>query len=94
MAEADGTRHTAHGRYLSLDRPRELRFRLDPVGSDGKPLFGAEHEVGLTRHAAGTRLRMAAHVTGIAGEAAVPALAGMRIGWEQSLDKLAEHLRA
>jgi uncharacterized protein YndB with AHSA1/START domain len=36
MQEADGSRHTASGRFLSLDAPRTLSFELAALGSDGE----------------------------------------------------------
>jgi uncharacterized protein YndB with AHSA1/START domain len=88
MTEGDGTRHRSDGRFLTLRAPGELRFELAPLDDGGTPMFSAEHDVHLTPSGSGTRLAMTIRVTGH-GPAAAPALAGMRIGWEQLLDKLA-----
>jgi uncharacterized protein YndB with AHSA1/START domain/DNA-binding transcriptional ArsR family regulator len=87
MAEGDGTRHRAEGRFLELTPPSELRFELAPLGPDGAPLFSATHELRLEPRRGRTRLTMTIRVSGESA-AAGPALAGMRIGWGQSLDKL------
>jgi len=88
FAEGDGTRHASEGRVLEADRPRHLRFALAPVGPDGRPLFSATHDLRLRRRGRGTTaLELDIVVTDARPEAA-PALAGMEIGWGQSLAKL------
>jgi len=88
LAEGDGTRHRAAGQFLRLEPFRVLVFELSPQDPDGRPLFTVRHTVRLT--SAGDRTVVALRVTAHdpAGNAA-PALAGLRIGWEQTLDKLA-----
>jgi uncharacterized protein YndB with AHSA1/START domain/DNA-binding transcriptional ArsR family regulator len=89
--EGDGARHIATGRFVTLERPAGLRFELGPLGPDGNRLFAATHDVRLAEHDRGTRLSLAIRVTAVTPEAA-PALAGMRLGWQQSLSKLAAEL--
>lgn len=91
LAEGDGTRHQASGRFLALVAPRALTFELAPLDAGGTPLFSALHEVRIARRGAGSRLSMAARVSHPRPEA-TPALAGMELGWRQTLDKLAAHL--
>ncbi len=91
MAEGDGTRHRAEGRFLELTEPRTLSFELAPLGPSDAPLFSATHELILEARKATTRLTMTIRVSG-GSAAAAPALAGMKIGWGQSLDKLADEL--
>jgi uncharacterized protein YndB with AHSA1/START domain/DNA-binding transcriptional ArsR family regulator len=88
MAEGDLARHTAVGRYLTLEKPRALSFELGPLGPDGKPLFSAVHRVRLAAHPRGTRISLTIRL-GDATPAAAPAIAGLRPGWTQLLDKLA-----
>jgi uncharacterized protein YndB with AHSA1/START domain/DNA-binding transcriptional ArsR family regulator len=91
LEEADGNRHVATGRFLELRPRKSLRFELAPLDGDGVALFSAVHDVELTRHGTGTRLSLVIRVTNARPEAA-PALAGMHLGWNQLLDKLAEYL--
>jgi uncharacterized protein YndB with AHSA1/START domain len=89
LAEGDGTRHVAAGRFHALDRPSALSFDLAPLGPGDVPLFSASHDVRLTRRGAGTELALTIEVTG-AGPEAAPAVAGIGLGgWEQLLDQLA-----
>jgi uncharacterized protein YndB with AHSA1/START domain/DNA-binding MarR family transcriptional regulator len=91
LEEGDGTRHTAIGHFVTLDRPAVLRFELGPLGPDKTQLFSASHDVRLAQRDTGTRLSLAIRVTTVTPEAA-PALAGMRLGWQQTLSKLEAEL--
>lgn len=91
LAEGDGTRHVAEGRFMALRRPRALSFALAPLGADGGPLFSAVHEVRIGRRGEGAKLTMTVDVRDARPEAA-PALAGMEPGWSQTLDRLVETL--
>jgi uncharacterized protein YndB with AHSA1/START domain/DNA-binding transcriptional ArsR family regulator len=88
MTEGDGTRHLAVGRYLALTRPKALSFELAPAGPNGEPLFSAVHRVHLTAQPRGTRLSLTIRLGGVPA-AAAPAIAGLRPGWQQLLEKLA-----
>ena len=91
MAEGDGALHVATGRYLALSPPSGLSFELAPIDPTGQPLFDARHTVRLSRRDQGTPLSLTiriAHLT----PAAIPAVAGLRLGWSQLLDKLAREL--
>jgi uncharacterized protein YndB with AHSA1/START domain/DNA-binding transcriptional ArsR family regulator len=92
LIEGDGTRHEAAGRFLALSRPRSLRFELAPLDPSGQPLFRAVHEVRLAQRGQRTRLALTIHVRDVQREAA-PAVAGIALGWEQTLDKLNAQLR-
>jgi uncharacterized protein YndB with AHSA1/START domain len=92
LIEGDGTRHEAAGRFLALSRPRSLSFELAPLGTSGKPLFRAIHEVRLAQRGQQTRLELTIHLSDVEAEAA-PAVAGIPLGWEQTLDKLEAQLR-
>jgi uncharacterized protein YndB with AHSA1/START domain/DNA-binding transcriptional ArsR family regulator len=91
MAEGDGTRHVATGRYLDLKRPSSLSFELAPMGPTGTPLFDARHTVRLTPRAQMTALSLTIRITHLTPDA-IPAVAGMRLGWSQLLNKLAREL--
>jgi uncharacterized protein YndB with AHSA1/START domain/DNA-binding transcriptional ArsR family regulator len=88
MQEGDGARHAAAGHVIAADAPRALDFEMAPLGPDGTPLFSASHAVRLRPHRGGTDLTLDIRIDR-STEAAAPAIAGMRIGWEQSLRKLA-----
>jgi len=91
MAEGDSTRHAAAGRYLALEKPRRLSFELAPLGAGGKPLFSAVHRVRLATQPRGTTISLTVKL-GDVSPATAPAIAGLRPGWKQLLDKLAREL--
>jgi uncharacterized protein YndB with AHSA1/START domain/DNA-binding transcriptional ArsR family regulator len=91
LAEGDGTRHVAEGRFVDLRRPRSLSFALAPLGADGRPLFDAVHDVRIGRRGEGAKLTMTVDVRDVRPEA-TPVLAGMEPGWSQTLDRLVETL--
>jgi uncharacterized protein YndB with AHSA1/START domain/DNA-binding transcriptional ArsR family regulator len=92
MADADGTRHKASGRFVALSRPRAMTFELAPLDPSGEPLFSAINQVRLARRRQRTELRLTIRVSKIQIRAA-PALAGIPFGWEQTLDKLEAELK-
>jgi uncharacterized protein YndB with AHSA1/START domain len=92
MVEGDGARHEAAGRFVALSRPRSLSFELAPLDAAGQPLFHAVHEVRLAPRGQQTRLTLTIHLSDVPREAA-PAIAGIALGWEQTLDKLKAQLR-
>jgi uncharacterized protein YndB with AHSA1/START domain/DNA-binding transcriptional ArsR family regulator len=92
LIEGDGTRHEAAGRFLALARPRSLSFELAPLDASGEPLFRAVHELRLAQRGQQTRLALTIQLRDVPPEAA-PAVAGIALGWEQTLDKLTAHLR-
>jgi uncharacterized protein YndB with AHSA1/START domain/DNA-binding transcriptional ArsR family regulator len=91
IAEGDGTLHPAAGRYLTVTPPRALSFELAPLGSAGAPLFSATYRVRLAEHAGHTELTLTVKL-GDAMPVAAPAIAGLRPGWRQLLEKLAREL--
>jgi uncharacterized protein YndB with AHSA1/START domain/DNA-binding transcriptional ArsR family regulator len=92
MAEGDGTRHAAAGRFVAVSRPGALTFELAPDDGAGGPLFSALHDVRLESSGPRTRLRLAVRVSDVPAQAA-PAVAGIALGWEQTLEKLEAELR-
>lgn len=91
IAERDGTRHTAVGEFTALNRPHSLSFDLAPLDTRGRRHFAASYDVRLRRHRGDTELRLRITVSNARREAA-PVVAGLAIGWEQLLDKLAATL--
>jgi uncharacterized protein YndB with AHSA1/START domain len=92
LAEGDGRRYPARGRFLDLERPTRLAFELAPLGPDGQPLFSARYRLRLSATARGTSLDLRITVTNVV-PAAAPALAGMRLGWSQLLHNLTEEVK-
>lgn len=91
MQEGDGTRHTSRGRFIDLTPREHLRFELGPLAPDGAQILSAVHDLRLNYQGKRTKLTLTIRVTS-ASPGAVPALAGMRLGWEQLLDKLEQAL--
>lgn len=87
MQEGDGTKYASQGRFIELRRPTHLRFELGPIGPDGAPLLLAVHDLSLASQRKRTRLSLTIRIISARTEA-VPALAGMNLGWNQLLDKL------
>jgi len=91
LAEGDGATHIATGRVAAATRPSALDFGMAPLGPDGAPLFHATYALRLDPHDDGTDLTLDIAID-LSTEAAAPAIAGMRLGWQQSLDRLARTL--
>jgi uncharacterized protein YndB with AHSA1/START domain/DNA-binding transcriptional ArsR family regulator len=94
LSERDGTKHESVGRFLELTRPSRLRFELGPLGPgpDREPLFMATHDVRLSDDdEQRTRLSLTIRIRE-ATATAVPAVAGIQLGWGQLLKKLARAL--
>jgi uncharacterized protein YndB with AHSA1/START domain/DNA-binding HxlR family transcriptional regulator len=87
MQEGDGTRYATRGHFAELQPPRRLGFELAAIGADGAPLLCAVYVLTLAGRRDRTRLSLRIRVTN-ASPAAVPALAGMELGWNQLLDQL------
>ncbi|TMF34233.1 MAG: metalloregulator ArsR/SmtB family transcription factor [Chloroflexi bacterium] len=87
MQEGDGTRHASRGRFLDVEPPKHLRFELGPIDPDGRALLTAVYDLTLVSQRGRTNLVLTIRVTS-ATQAAVPALAGLELGWRQLLDKL------
>jgi uncharacterized protein YndB with AHSA1/START domain/DNA-binding transcriptional ArsR family regulator len=91
LAEGDGTRHSAEGRFVVVRPPTRLSFEFGPLAPDGNRLFSAVHELALTGDGGGTALVLAIQITESTAGAA-PAVAGLELGWHQLLGKLAAAL--
>lgn len=93
LREGDGAEYVASGEFVKVDPPSWLVFVLSPLGPDGEPLFRSRHEVTLRPGSGTVALEMTIEADDIRAEAA-PALAGIEIGWNQQLDRLAALLEA
>lgn len=91
LAEGDGTTFAATGHVTDATEPRALDFEMSPLGPDGEPLFTAAYALRLEPDPDGTRLELELRVLS-STPAAAPAVAGLRPGWEGSLDRLARAL--
>lgn len=88
LAEGDGTRHRASGRFLAVEAPHRLDFELSPVDPAGRPVFRGAYSVRLTAAGPDTVIGLRIRADRFT-PAAAPAVAGLRFGWQQTLDKLA-----
>jgi uncharacterized protein YndB with AHSA1/START domain/DNA-binding transcriptional ArsR family regulator len=91
LEEGDGARHAAAGTVTAAAAPRALDYEMAALAPDGARLFAASHALRLRPAPAGTDLTLDIRIDA-STEAAAPAIAGMRTGWEQSLDRLARTL--
>jgi uncharacterized protein YndB with AHSA1/START domain len=91
MAEGDGTRHRARGHFTDVEPADRLGFVLAPEDTAGQALFSVTHTVRFTAAESGTTVTLQVRATDPEPDAA-PALAGLRLGWQQTLDKLAAEL--
>ncbi|MFF2053110.1 metalloregulator ArsR/SmtB family transcription factor [Leifsonia sp. NPDC058194] len=89
LREGGGAEYTSTGHVVEAAAPARFVFELAPIDAAGTPLFRAVHTVGLApaSDGAATLLVFDIDVTGIT-DAAAPAVAGLRPGWDQLLDRL------
>ena len=92
-AGAGRERHPFDGRFIELDKPERLVMRTWIKLPDGSTWFEVEHTARFEEIDGRTILRFQAVVVE-AREDAIGPLSGMEMGWSQSLDKLAAHVRA
>lgn len=93
MRGADGSDHPFDGRFVALDEPERLVMRTWVNCADGGVWFEVEHSARFEEIDGRTLMRFEAVVVQ-AREDAIGPLSGMEMGWSQSLDKLAAHVRA
>ena len=77
------------GRFVEFYPPYRFHFTSGPVDNDGRQIFETWTSVFFEEVEGGTEVVLDVHVTKTTPEAAMY-LKGMREGWSQSLDKLAE----
>lgn len=87
MQDADGTRYISEGTIEEVMRPERFSFTLSPLGAAGEKLFEAHHTVTLISTGTGTELQLDIRLTASTA-AAASYIAGIELGWRQSLAKL------
>ncbi|HEX5228654.1 MAG TPA: SRPBCC domain-containing protein [Bryobacteraceae bacterium] len=93
MRGPDGMVHPMSGTVVEIVPPERLVFRSAAIGPGGQPLFETLNVVTFAQEAKNkTKLTVHAKASNVRPEAA-PALAGMEIGWNMSLDRLAVELQ-
>jgi uncharacterized protein YndB with AHSA1/START domain len=91
MRGPDGTIYPMAGRVLEIYPPYRLLFTAAALDGQGKPMFENWNSVFFEEVEGGTRVTLDVHVMSQT-ELAPQYLKGMRDGWSQSLDKLAEYV--
>jgi uncharacterized protein YndB with AHSA1/START domain len=89
MRGPDGTVYPMTGVYTEIIEPERLAFTSGALDKKGQPLFEVLTTVTFTEHAGKTTLKLHARVVK-ATPAAAPHLAGMQVGWTQTIDRLSE----
>jgi uncharacterized protein YndB with AHSA1/START domain/DNA-binding transcriptional ArsR family regulator len=87
LREGDGAEYAAIGSVENAEEPHDLSFTLTSLGGDGSPLFTIGYRVVLRAHGSEVLLALSMTVSD-ALPAAAPAVAGIEIGWRQTLDRL------
>ncbi|HET6329432.1 MAG TPA: SRPBCC domain-containing protein [Holophagaceae bacterium] len=91
MRAPDGTVYPMTGILQELAEPERIIFTSAALGLDGKPLFEVLNTITLAEEGGRTKLMVHARVAEVSA-GALPYLAGMEVGWSQSLDRLEGHL--
>jgi uncharacterized protein YndB with AHSA1/START domain len=91
MRAPDGTVYPMTGEYREVVEPERIVFISAALDSEGKPMFEVLTTVTLAENARRTTLTMRAQVVKTTGKAA-QYIAGMEVGWTQSLERFAKHL--
>jgi uncharacterized protein YndB with AHSA1/START domain len=89
MRAPDGTVYPMSGRYHEIVKPERIVFSSGALDAEGKPMFDIMSTVTLSDVGGKTSLKLEAKVTSMTA-LAPQHLSGMREGWSQSLDRLAE----
>jgi uncharacterized protein YndB with AHSA1/START domain len=92
MSAPKGVVYPMIGRFVEIDRPHRLVFRVCPLDERGRPMLEVLNSVTFTEVNGGTEITLVATVT-MTTPAAAKAIGGMSQGWSQSLDRLAEVVR-
>jgi uncharacterized protein YndB with AHSA1/START domain len=91
MRGPDGTVYPMTGVYREVVEPERLVFTSAALDKEGNPLFEVLNTVTFAEHAGRTTLTLQARVVKTTA-AAAPHLAGMEVGWSQSLERLEAHV--
>ena len=89
MRAPDGVIYPMTGVYHEIVEPERLVFTASALDAGGNPLFEQLTTVTFAEHGGKTKLTVHASFSKIRPEAA-PHLAGAEMGWNMSLDRLAE----
>ncbi len=87
MRGPNGVIYPMTGVYQEIVKPERLIFKSAAMDDKGKPLFEVLNTITFTEQGGKTTLVMHASVSNARPEAA-PHLAGMEVGWTQSLERL------
>jgi uncharacterized protein YndB with AHSA1/START domain len=91
MRGPDGTVYPMTGVYQEIVEPERLVFPSAALDGEGDPLFEVLTTVTFAEQGGKTKQILRARVIKSTAEAA-PYLAGMEVGWTQSLERLAQSL--
>jgi uncharacterized protein YndB with AHSA1/START domain len=91
MRGPDGTIYPMTSVYQEVVNDQRLVCRSSPLDEQGQPLFEVEHTVTFVEQDGRTTLTLHVRVVKATDKAA-PYLAGMKAGWTQSLERLAENV--
>lgn len=91
MQAPDGQRFPMTGVIDELEPPERFAYRFEAHVTDAGPALRGRNALVLIETDGHTDLTLTARAEGLAPEAAAM-LAGMEIGWSQTLDKLVAHL--
>jgi uncharacterized protein YndB with AHSA1/START domain len=92
MKAPDGTVYPMSGRIVEFYAPYRFHFTSTPLDKDGNAIFETWTSVFLEEKEGGTEVTLDVHVMSMT-EAAPMYLRGMKEGWSQSLEKLAQLLK-
>jgi uncharacterized protein YndB with AHSA1/START domain len=88
MRGPDGTEYPMRGVYKEIVAPERLVFSNFPVDTEDRPLMDGMTTVTFTERNDGTEMTLHTSVLGL-GPYAGRMIAGMGVGWAQSIDRLA-----
>jgi uncharacterized protein YndB with AHSA1/START domain len=91
MKAPDGTVYPMTGRIVEYYAPYRFHFRATPLDKEGKAIFETWNSIFLEELRGGTGMMLDIHVMSMT-DVAPMYLKGMKEGWNQSLDKLAQLL--
>jgi uncharacterized protein YndB with AHSA1/START domain len=91
MRGPDGTVYPMTGVYQEIVEPERLVFASGALDNKGQPLFEVLTTVTLTEHGGKTTLTVRARVVK-STPAAAPHLAGMKEGWNQTLNRFVAYV--
>ncbi len=93
MRAPDGTVYPMSGTYLEVVKPERIVFTSAALDDHGQPKFEMHTTIAFADLGGKTALKLVARVLKMTSADAPQHLAGMREGWSQSLDRLAERVK-